>query len=219
MTASRSPSPEPTEVSEVDPPAPPLAPEPTLVTSTVDSRSLARARSRSLSVSLAQDRERSLSLGPNKKRLLNREVSMSRGFKPRTKTTSKVFEAVSGAQQITVPPGGLKSDKTEIILAEDTPQKPRVGGRNAMSQSQSQSRFDIAASSSSTNLFGGRQSTPRLFGSRIEETDDDDEWMVDSSPDVLLLHPGGKGVGDSDDEYEAVTFHTPSKRPRRQREP
>ncbi len=219
MTASRSPSPEITEISQSDPSAPPLIPDTTFIASKTDPRSLARARSRSLSVSLAQEREReehdrSVGIGPNKKRLLNREVSMSRGFKPRTKTTSKIFEAASDTQQQPEVPGGLKAElKTETVLVEDTPQKPRASGGRTHSQSQ----FDTAtASSSSTNLFGVRQSTQSLFGSRVSETDDDDEWMVDSSPAVRLLHPGGcQGDNDSDDEYEAVTFHTPSKKPRR----
>ena len=177
-----------------------------LVTSTASSRSLSRVRSRSLSASLAQEREareRSVSIGPGKKRALNREVSMLRTFKPRpkpktSKTTSDLQFNAHGKPQ---------TGKAEIILVEDTPQRPRAVGRKA-----SQSNCD---STSSNDVFGTRQSNQYLFGTRTDKTDDDDAWMLDSSPDVFLLQPGRKAGGNSDDEYETVTFQTPSRRPRR----
>lgn len=208
VTASRSPSPELLD-PQPDTRKPSPGPSTSVPTSKSDSRSLTRARSRSLSVSLAQEREereRSASIGPGKKRLLNREVSMSRAFKPRPKGVSKTVEPAPDPQAKTN--GKLKLEKTEVILVEDTPQKPRVTSRKG-----SQPQFDVGPSS--TNLFGVRQSTQSLFSNCTNETDDDDAWMLDSSPDVLLLHPGRKSGGGSDDEYEAVTFHTPSKKPRR----
>lgn len=201
-TASRSPSPERNE-PQVDSRGPSPAPSTSLVAPKRDTQSLSRARSRSLSVSLAQEREereRSVGVGPGKKRLLNREVSMSRAFKPRPKPTFKTAETALESQ---IQPGGeAQAEKTEVVLVEDTPQKPRVANKKT-------------SESQPTNLFGVRQSTQSLFGSHIDETDDDDAWMLDSSPDVLLLQPGRKVYGSSDDEYEAVVHHTPSKKQRR----
>lgn len=177
-----------------------------LVSSTASSRSLSRVRSRSLSVSLAQEREereRSVSIGPGKKRALNREVSMSRTFKPKPKP--KISKTTSDLQSNGY--GKLQTGKTEIILVEDTPQKPRVVGRKA-----SLSNCDPT---SSNDVFSTRQSNQGLFGTRTDKTDDDDAWMLDSSPDVFLLQPGRKAGGNSDDKYETVIFQTPSRRPRR----
>ncbi|EKM81190.1 hypothetical protein AGABI1DRAFT_105979, partial [Agaricus bisporus var. burnettii JB137-S8] len=205
-TASRSPSPEQDkpQVDQMETSEGTSA----LLPPNHDSRSLSRARSRSLSMSLAQEkeeRERSVGVGPGKKRLLNREVSMSRAFKPRPKTSSKLSEAPQESQ------ARANEDDSEIILVEDTPQKPRVAHNKQIAQ------FQDAASSSSSNLFGTERTNPRgIFGSQEDETDDDDAWMLDSSPDVLLLRPGRRDRG-SDDEYEAVTFHTPSKKPRRRK--
>ena len=177
-----------------------------LVSSTASSRSLSRVRSCSLSVSLAQEREereRSVSIGPGKKRALNREVSMSRTFKPKPKP--KISKTTSDLQSNGY--GKLQTGKTEIILVEDTPQKPRVVGRKA-----SLSNCDPT---SSNDVFSTRQSNQGLFGTRTDKTDDDDAWMLDSSPDVFLLQPGRKAGGNSDDKYETVIFQTPSRRPRR----
>ncbi|KAF8649389.1 hypothetical protein AX16_005830 [Volvariella volvacea WC 439] len=64
-------------------------------------RALARERSRSLSVSLAQEeeaRKRAGSAGvSNKKRVLNKEISMSRVFKPKPKTKSNPIDPGSGS--------------------------------------------------------------------------------------------------------------------------
>lgn len=206
VTASPSPSPEPQQVESQ---TSLLVPSADSIPSKTSSRSLARARSRSLSLSLAQEREereRSVSIGPGKKRVLNREVSMSRAFKPKPRPVLKAAEASSDSQSSGN--GKSQSEKVEVILVEETPQKPRAANRNA-------SQSKATATSSSNNVFGTRQSTQGLFGTWIDETDDDDVWMLDSSPDVLLLQPDRKAEGDSDDEYEAVTFHTPSKKPRR----
>jgi hypothetical protein len=158
-------------------------------------------------MSLAQEREqreRSVSLVPGKKRSLNREVSMTRGFKPKPRMAPKPTEAILDSQPNVN--GKPQHEKAEVILVEETPQKPRVVLRNT-----SQSQLNCTSS----NAFVTRQDTQSLFGSRITETDDDDAWMLDSSPDVLLLQPGPGAGGDSDDEFESVAFHTPSKRPRR----
>lgn len=210
VTASRSPSPEqdPPQLDHLET----SLGSSTLLPPNHDPRPLSRARSRSLSVSLAQEkeeRERSVGVGPSKRRLLNREVSMSRAFKPKPRTTSKLPEVTQESQT-----RGDEESKTEnnseVILVEDTPQKPRIAYNKREIQPQSD-----ATSSSSSNLFGSERSNPPgIFGRQKDETDDDDAWMLDSSPDVLLLRPGRRARG-SDDEYEAVTFHTPSKKPRR----
>ncbi|KAJ3564878.1 hypothetical protein NP233_g8001 [Leucocoprinus birnbaumii] len=205
LTASRSPSPEPQPAESQ---TSIQAPSTNSISAKASSRSLARARSRSLSMSLAQEREereRSVGIGPGKKRALNREVSMSRAFKPRPKAAPKITEADPNSQSNV--DSKSQSEKGEVVLVEETPQKPRAINRKA-----SQPQFNNTASSN--NIFGARQNSQSLFGTRIEETDDDDAWMLDSSPDVLLLQPGRKAEGGSDDEYEAVTY-TPSKKPRR----
>ena len=181
-----------------------------LTSSMASSRSLNRVRSRSLSISLAQEREereRSVSIGPGKKRALNREVSMSRAFKPKPKP--KAFKAVETTSNFQLNGNGKpQAGSVEIILVEDTPQKPRAVSRKA-----SQSHCDPMSASNS--ISSTRQSNQGLFGIRTDKTDDDDAWMLDSSPDVFLLQPGRKVDGNLDDEYEAVTFQTPSRRPRR----
>jgi hypothetical protein len=209
-TASRSPSPEldPPQLDNLETslgPSVPMLPNP-------EPRPLSRARSRSLSISLAQEkeeRERSVGVGPVKKRLLNREVSMSRAFKPKPRTTSKLAEVIQESQTRGYEESRTEND-SEVILVEDTPQKPRITHNTKAIWSQSG-----ATSSSSSNLFGiNRSNPPGIFGNQKDETDDDEAWMLDSSPDVLLLRPGRQAHG-SDDEYEAITFQTPSKKPRR----
>ncbi|KAF8884971.1 hypothetical protein BD779DRAFT_1534745 [Infundibulicybe gibba] len=121
-------------------------------------RALARSRSRSLSTSLAKEREleRAGSVGAinGKKRALNREVSMSRVFKPKPKpaeaTQANVKkEAEVGARLV-------KSKQDGITLVASTPVKKRT-----LSRTPSVMTFiDLAASPEPLNSpdFGGGNS-------------------------------------------------------------
>lgn len=144
-----------------------------------------RSRSRSISVSLAQEqkeRDRA-STAPPKKRILNREVSMSRVFKPKPKRPVEVDAAKSKAPAPSKPP----PKDSDIILVDETPQKPRTASVRTMSFGQP-----------------GGIKFPAL---NVVEDDDDEEWVMHSSPDIVLLNPD---VG-TDSDGEVGGQATPSK--------
>ncbi|KAG6890806.1 hypothetical protein C0995_003239 [Termitomyces sp. Mi166 len=158
---------------------------------------LKRNRSRSLSVSLAQERlerERSVTAGPSKKRILNREISMSRAFKPKSRPVEddlakkKANDAVSKKE--------TKSRDEGVTLVEATPTKPKP------------------ARSQSTSSFAGRsQSLIFLTAMADREGNEEEEWLLpgSSSPDILLLGPGRQA---EDEMVQNMMDHTPTKRSR-----
>ncbi|KJA13217.1 hypothetical protein HYPSUDRAFT_209728 [Hypholoma sublateritium FD-334 SS-4] len=139
-----------------------------------------RSRSRSISVSLAQEqkeRDRA-STAPPKKRILNREVSMSRVFKPKPKRPVEVDVVKSKAPAPSKPP----PRDNDIILVDETPQKPRTASVRTMSF--------------------GQPGTIKFPALNVIEDDDDEEWVMHSSPDIVLLNPD---VGtDSDGEKDLI---------------
>ena len=94
-----------------------------------DTRALVRSRSRSLSISLAQEkeRERAASAAPPKRRVLNREISMSRVFKSKPKPNDKASTTSErGPKPATTAPVKTKVKDLGITLVEETPVKPRL---------------------------------------------------------------------------------------------
>ncbi|PBK66903.1 hypothetical protein ARMSODRAFT_938608 [Armillaria solidipes] len=161
----------------------------------VHARSLARSRSRSLSVSLAQEkeRERAESVGANsKKRVLNREVSMSRVFKGKPKP--KVEEVTKEQPKPVIP----KPIHEGVTLVEATPVKPKPQKRLGLSKVHN-SQTQVASS---------------FFSSMLAAKNEEEEvWdLPSSSPDILLLKStGSQGDGfGSDDEAMFVPL-TPTK--------
>ncbi|KAF5381575.1 hypothetical protein D9615_005380 [Tricholomella constricta] len=186
-----------------------------------------RERSRSLSVSLAQERERererSVTTLVPKKRVLNREVSMSRAFKPKARPSqeeesvrkAKIGLQNEGARAKKDPTTTTATTKKDegVLLVEATPTRPKLA--------RSQSTFLVKETADGT----GTRSRPQSFSfqaslGRKDDTDDDDndddedEWRLpgSSSPDVLLLKRG-RHVGDAQAAGVLVDC-TPTKRSR-----
>ncbi|KAK0206915.1 hypothetical protein DFS33DRAFT_630521 [Desarmillaria ectypa] len=161
----------------------------------VQARSLTRSRSRSLSVSLAQEkeRERAESVGASsKKRILNREVSMSRVFKGKPKP--KAEEMPKEQPKPAVP----KPIHEGVTLVEATPVKPKPPKRLGLSRVNN-TQSQVASS---------------FFSSKLAVKDEEEEvWdLPSSSPDILLLK-STSSQGDrfgSDDEAVFVPV-TPTK--------
>ncbi|PPQ91196.1 hypothetical protein CVT25_001212 [Psilocybe cyanescens] len=185
-------------------------PSPTLSTSsrtTARTKSkLARARSRSLSVSLAQElkeRERASSI-PSKKPVFNREVSMSRVFKPKPKP--KQTEETIKTEPVLPPP--KPSANLGVTLVEETPVKARVASSTTFGR---QPSFSFGAKSST------KVSLPLVPESPVEGEEGEEEWMMESSPpDIVFLNPkrGPNGVVEmdsDDDDDDGEHFATPSK--------
>ncbi|KAG6850737.1 hypothetical protein H0H93_009360 [Arthromyces matolae] len=192
---SNPPSPSSSRASSPGPPV--RQPSPALsTTSTKTLQPIMRNRSRSLSVTLAQERlerERSVTAGPSKKRLLNREVSMSRVFKPKPRPAQeeaprKVTETASKKE--------AKGKDQGVLLVEATPEKPRF------SQSQSTLSFGVVPKS-------------RLFPTAAADTskmDEEEEWILpgSSSPDILQLGSGEQL--DNEGSVDHSMDPTPTKR-------
>lgn len=186
-------------------------------------RPLERSRSRSLSVSLAQERERererSMGLGATKKRVLNREVSMSRVFKPKPKAQEQKANSTKRKKPTDdhLAPINLKMKDEGVTLVDDTPVKPKAGEKSR-SMSRSQSQMTIGDGGKSASNARAVLSQP-LFH-QIQGDDDDDEWRLSSLPDTILLSgrddaPGSSIGGitqwsDGDDDVD----DTPSKKKR-----
>ncbi|KAK0491401.1 hypothetical protein IW261DRAFT_86640 [Armillaria novae-zelandiae] len=161
----------------------------------VQARSLARSRSRSLSVSLAQEkeRERAESVGANsRKRVLNREVSMSRVFKGKPKP--KVEETTKEQPKPVIP----KPTHEGVTLVEATPVKPKPQKRLGLSKVHN-SQTQVASS---------------FFSSKLVTNDEEEEvWdLPSSSPDILLLKStGSQGSGFGSDDEAMFVPVTPTK--------
>jgi hypothetical protein len=179
-------------------------------------RPLERNRSRSLSVSLAQERERererSVGLGAAKKRVLNREISMSRVFKPKAKVpeakvTSK-RKRPEGDISDTLP----KVKDEGVTLVVDTPVKPKTGIKTTSAS--------VSHSKTENRNIGMTLSLPSLGGVVQHGDDNDDEWCLSNPPDIMLLvgksgtsKRGGLGSSDGEDDLWSMG-DTPSKRKR-----
>jgi hypothetical protein len=149
-----------------------------------------RPRSRSLSVSLAEDAQ-ARRAGTNKaKKALNREVSMSRVFKPKTKTKSNINGKGNEGDETNrshsvgqYPRKGHKRRDEGVTLVEATPVKGSSKARSAP--------LPVTTSRGVKSIGGG------LFSKSIDEEEDEEIWDIPSSPDILLLEAGSDGVKES----------------------
>ncbi|OCH95594.1 hypothetical protein OBBRIDRAFT_745341 [Obba rivulosa] len=168
-----------------------------------------RSRSRSLSMSLEQERERSRSAsvdpGNMRKRVLAREVSMSKGFKGKEKTKSKSHLPVTKLKSSAGPSdrdkarssSTRKNSSKGTILVTATPTKP--GGRISKDPP-IPIRTDAPSSTPAASGITPMTADGRRSRSPVVEGDDQDaEWTLPSSPDILLLGSQGK---DWDQEVE-----------------
>jgi hypothetical protein len=145
---------------------------------------------------------------------------MSRVFKPKL-GPSKLEKRKSEKLQVKVEPRARKLD-LGVTLVEETPEKPRVlsaslsatGGSLAFGQP----KFGLLPMSGNGDGKTVERAEPPLLPlaavNELEEDDGEEEWMVNSSPDIVLLNPSSKGrdVSDEmDDEEEEETMATPSK--------
>ncbi|KAF9244497.1 hypothetical protein BU15DRAFT_71481 [Melanogaster broomeanus] len=177
-----------------------------------------RQRSRSLSVSLAQDasnRRATSSTSSSLQRALSREVSMSRAFKPRTQAAPKGVEASRSTQtQLSAPkPNSTTKRQTSgVTLVAATPTKPKRAAR-ARSYTASETR----SSSPSIGLDVEHSDTDAVSAFKEE---DEDMWLPDSSPDILLLGPRKRTASESSslgplDEDDDMDMDTPLKKRKR----
>ena len=153
--------------------------------------------------------------------MLNREISMSRAFKPKDKDKDK-DKATSGRgpKPETVAPVKPKANDLGITLVEETPVKPRLTSSKTLGFDQASLGVaplkDLKGNPKNLEKGGSFLAGSSLLGI----LDDEDEWMVDSSPDILLLNPKqsiGSSFGlDSDGEVEEAQA-TPSKPSKKRR--
>ena len=173
----------------------------TVSTTSNSSRTLVRSRSRSLSLSLAQEQEEhaaavAAAVEQKKKGRLNREVSMSRVFKNKGKGKNKeadggkTNEGVPGATLKIEPPKVPKVEKPSqidngVTLVEETPVKSRVPSAFAEEgKGQRQPVPIVPLTFGVAELLpdGGKPAS-------VINDDEEEEWMVDSSPNIVLFDP------------------------------
>jgi len=108
---------------------------------------------------------------------------MSRVFKPKAKGRA---DAGKPAKIEAPPVSKAKSKRTVgVTLVEETPVKPKA------KQKAGSLRFGQAQGSlTRTFSFGVKDITPNPRSNPAQVNDDnDEEWMMDSSPDIVLLNP------------------------------
>ena len=167
--------------------------------------------SASLQEERVRERSKSLSVGPGgmRKRVLTREISMSTNFKNKNKASASTARerdrrpAKAAEQSKRAPP---KKDQG-VTLVEATPANrqekhgsARTGTSNANRGAKGR---DVLPSMLSSSQMAER--------SALEGDDDDDEWTLDDSPDVMFLK--SKDEDDVQDGWQA----TPSKKPKARR--
>lgn len=174
-------------------------------------------------MSLAQEkeRERAASAAPPKKRVLNREISMSRAFKPRPKDKDRATTSERGPKLETVAPVKPRTKDLGVTLVEETPVKPRLTLSKTMSFDQVSLGIspikDLKGTFKNIDKDGSFLARSSQLGILDE---DEEEWMVDGSPDILLLNPKQSVASsfglDSDGEVQEAQA-TPSKPSRKRR--
>ena len=154
--------------------------------------------------------------------MLNREISMSRAFKPKPKDKDKATTSERGPKLEKVAPVKLKANDLGVTLVEETPVKPRLTSSKTLSFDQASLGIvpikDLKGKSKNLEKDGSFLARSIQLGILDEE----EEWMVDGSPDILLLNPK-QSIGscssfglDSDGELEEAQA-TPSKPSRKRR--
>jgi len=107
---------------------------------------------------------------------------MSRVFKPKAKGRADAGKPA----KIEAPPASkAKSKRTVgVTLVEETPVKPKA------KQKAGSLRFGQAQGSlTRTFSFGVKDITVNPRSNPAQDDDNDEEWMMDSSPDIVLLNP------------------------------
>ncbi|KIP02449.1 hypothetical protein PHLGIDRAFT_37894 [Phlebiopsis gigantea 11061_1 CR5-6] len=143
------------------------------------------SRTRSLSVTLEEERararSRSLSIGPQKRALV-REVSMSTAFKGKVKPARPVAHAGSKAKSAAAAAAaGARASagsRQGTTLVAATPVKPK---QRAQLHTQERDRLPMLIEN------------PEFMGRAVEGGEDDDEWTIQSSADILFLGSAGRG--------------------------
>jgi hypothetical protein len=151
--------------------------------------------------------------------VLNREISMSRAFKPKPKDKDRATTSERGPKLETVAP--VKAYDLGVTLVEETPVKPRLTSSKTLSFDQTSLGIapikDLKGKSKNLEKDGSFLARSSQLGILDE---DEEEWMVDGSPDILFLNPKqsiGSSFGlDSDGEVEEAQA-TPSKPSRKRR--
>ncbi|KAH7886504.1 hypothetical protein F5I97DRAFT_1807672 [Phlebopus sp. FC_14] len=178
--------------------------------------SIPESRSRSLSVSLAHDasaRRSNTTTSTSLKRALSREVSMSRAFKPRVQAVPKETEGPRGAQSQSV--ATKKANKASqkqsngshgVTLVAATPTKRRTNGQAG--------KYGAGVTRSSSPSLDHEDDEGQSGGDKEEEM-----WLPDSSPDILLLGTRKRTASSSSSQGElqdeAFGMDTPVKKRKR----
>jgi len=144
---------------------------------------------------------------------------MSRVFKPKLKPKDKA--STRGPKPETAAPVKTKVKDLGVTLVEETPVKPRLTSTETLTFGQASSGIapikDLERKPKNNEKDG-----TFLYGSQLGILDEDDEeWMMNSSPDIMLLNPkqsiGSSSFGlDSEGEAEEAQA-TPSKRSRKRK--
>lgn len=143
------------------------------------------SRTRSLSVTLEEERararSRSLSIGPQKRALV-REVSMSTAFKGKVKPARPVAHAGSKSKSAAAAAAaGARASagsRHGTTLVAATPVKPK---QRAQLHTQERDRLPMLIEN------------PEFMGRAVEGGEDDDEWTIQSSADIVFLGSAGGG--------------------------
>ncbi|KAK7049733.1 hypothetical protein VNI00_005764 [Paramarasmius palmivorus] len=156
-------------------------------------------RTRSLSASLKEEemeRRRAQSVGQSSRRVLNREVSMSKSFK--AKPPIQPTAAKTAVDPPVKPAPAVKSEaKNEgVTLVEATPMKPKETRVRTLSrtfsQTQTQTQLQLDASS---------PTKPKRTISRVVSqasttiTEEEEEWPLSGSSTPAILRLGGDSEG------------------------
>ena len=150
-----------------------------------------------MSLSLAQEQEEhaaavAAAVAQKKKGRLNREVSMSRVFKNKGKGKNKeadggkTNEGVPGATLKIEPPKVEKPSQIDngVTLVEETPVKSRVPSAFAEEGKGQRQPVPIVPLT-----FGVAKLLPDGGKPASVSDDEEEEWMVDSSPNIVLFDP------------------------------
>ncbi len=194
------------------PPPSPRQKEKQLNTEATSTKTASRSRgpqgltrtSSSLSITLEEERVRerskSLSIGPGqiRKRAVTREISMTTAFKgkaakakkPGPSAKDKRVRAEEMKRNAAVVGANLAKSVNGTTLVMATPAKPKHNKQQPATWADSPTGERCVDGNSQRGLAAQLQSA--LTEAAIEGDDDDDEWMVESSPDVLLLGSGGR---------------------------
>jgi len=145
---------------------------------------------------------------------------MSRVFKPKLKSNDKATSE-RGPKPEASAPVKTKVKDLGITLVEETPVKPRLTSMKTLSFGQASLGIAPIKDLKEKPKNHGQDGTFLASNTQLGILDEDDEeWMIDSSPDIMLLNPKqsiGSSFGlDSEGEVEEAQA-TPSKPSRKRK--